>query len=203
MKHQQCPMDTIISYGKLTDVYQRIVDLEYEEIISPKTKSVVRALTQSSIFNETILLSDSVSLGIPIKDYLIELKDLGLLFMYLVDRAQPSFRYQGVMFYTLNTYLRVNKLQVTDFRLRLYSLNGDIVEALRTAKKRTNSLKEANILYQGVTYCSIKDLAKTLDLAYNTLAKRLKVCFLPNSPTTIDEVIEELLSKRNSKEHKV
>lgn len=203
MNKQQSPIDTIVSYGKLTEVYQRIVDLEYEEIINPKTKSVIRALTRSTIFNETILLSDSVSLGIPIRDYLIKLRELGLLFMYLVDRAQPSFFYQGMTFYTLDTYLKVNKLQITDFRLRLYYLNGDILEALRTAKKRTNSVKSINIQYKGVAYNSIKDLANTFGLTYNTLVKRLKVCYLPNTSITIEEVIEELLSKKMSKTHRL
>lgn len=199
MNHQHNPTDTIISYGKLTEVYQRILDLEYEEIISPSTSSVTRALTRSTIFNETLLASDSVSLGIPIRDFLIQLKELDLLFLYLDTRAQPSFFYNGEVYFTLETYLKEKRLQITDFRLRLFCLNGDILETLRTAKKRTNSVGDSKIAYKGVTYGSIRILADTLGLPYNTLVKRVKICFLPNTNKTVDNVVDELLVKNGLK----
>ena len=199
MNQQHKPTDNIISYGKLTDVYQRIVDLEFEEIISPSTSSVTRALTRSTIFNESLLASDSVSLGIPIREFLIQLKELDLLFLYLDPRAQPSFFYNGEIYYTIEEYLKAHKIQMTDFRLRLFCLNGDILETLRTSKKRTNSLGDAGISYKGVNYRSIRLLADTLELPYNNLVKRLKLCSLPNTTKTVESVIEDLLIKNGLK----
>lgn len=156
---------------------------------------------QNSPYNAHTLSNDAAALRLPLQEFITKLQQYNILPLYLKDNKQPTFTYRGEIYPNFDSFVHSNDLQIIDVRLFTFQSEGDIDKALALAftKRGTTKGRGKPVFYNNKWYDSMRHLSNTFNIPYDTLVKGLKICYLPNSPKTVDEVVNELIfnSKNN------
>lgn len=161
------------------------------------SKTSIKALGEDkSQYNAHKLSNDATALRLPIQEFVNALQQYNMLPLYLKEELQPTFSFRGSIYPTFETFVQNNGLHIIDVRLLIFHAKGDIEKALGVAftnKQKPSGSRGKAVMYKGKRYDSMRKLSTTFNIPYDSLVKNLKVCFLPNPPRTVDEVVDELI----------
>lgn len=161
------------------------------------SKTSIRALGEDkALYNAHKLNNDATALRLPIQDFVTQLQQYNMLPLYLKEELQPTFSFRGSVYPTFEVFVQNNGLHIIDVRLLIFHAKGDIEKALGVAfssKQKPSGSRGKAVMYKGNRYDSMRKLSTTFNIPYDSLVKNLKVCFLPNPPRTVDEVVDELI----------
>ena len=151
---------------------------------------------ENTPYNTNTLHNDTVALRLPLKDFIKALQQYNMLTLYLRLELQPTFSFRGAVYPNFEAFVHTNGLPIIDVRLLIFQFKGDIEKALAVAfanKAKSRGSNAKAVVYKGKHYESMRSLSNTFNIPYDSVVKGLKICFLPNSPRTVDEVVDELI----------
>lgn len=160
------------------------------------SKTIIKSLGGvDSPYNANTISNDASALRLPLQEFIAKLQAYNTLPLYLKEEKQPTFVYRGQIYQNFDAFVHSNDLQIIDVRLLIFQVQGDLDIALAQAfaKRGTTKGRGKAIIYKGKQYDSMRSLSSTFNIPYDTLIKGLKICFLPNPPKTVNEVVDELI----------
>lgn len=165
-------------------------------------KTVIKALGgKDSPYNANTISNDATSLRLSIPDFVNALQQFNMLPLYLKEGKQPTFTFKGKVYPNFEAFVQTHGLQIIEVRLLIFQAQGDIEKALAHAfrtKQKAGGRTGNQVVYRGKKYESYRALSNAFNLPYDTLVKNIKVCFLPNAPRTVDEVVDEIIYNMNN-----
>lgn len=197
--------DSISYFGEIPENLQTTRSLEFEKLSKSvsavsrgkRSKTAFSFLRNSKVYNYNTISNDCDSTPLLIHEFISAIVQAGITDLYMHEELQPPFFHKGVKYPNFEAFAKTNKYEIIDLRLRLLAVNGNIEEALKTAKVKSGSRK--SIRYNNRLYSSMSELSREFNLPYSSFIKAVKGCFLPNATRTVDDVVDELIfnSKNN------